>query len=59
MVVWWILIGSNPVWSYLCGFWVCLPCLCGGHRLTGDSKLTVRVCLSVSVRALSQSEILR
>lgn len=29
------------------------------HRLTGDSKLTVRVCLSVSVRVLSQSEILR
>lgn len=29
------------------------------HILTGDSKLTVRVCLSVFVRALSQSEILR
>lgn len=28
-------------------------------RWTGDSKLTVRVCLSVFVRALSQSEILR
>lgn len=35
--------------SGLCGFWVCFLCLCGGHRLTGDSKLTVCVCLSVSV----------
>lgn len=40
----------DPDWfksSLVLSVWMCFPCLCGGHRLTGDSKLTVCVCLCV------------